>query len=78
MKMANGDPAPEFAVREAIRLDLAKKLIATLEAANLDDVATAAPLDRAELARQARAKLQYDFPLMRAEELDALTAELLS
>ena len=78
MKMANGDPAPEFAVREAIRLDLAKRLIATLEAANLDDVATAAPLDRAELARQARAKLQYDFPLMRAEELDALTAELLS
>lgn len=63
---------------EDARREMARALVTALEAAGIDeDLATSrAPPTSAELARETHAKLQYDFPIVTARELDALAEEV--
>ena len=60
---------------EKQRLQMAAVLYRALRSAE-DDLVNARPPTRAQLAEACHSKLQYDFPIVNAAELDALTEEM--
>ena len=60
---------------EKQRLQMAAVLYRALRSAE-DDLVNAQPPTRAQLAEACHSKLQYDFPIVNAAELDALTEEM--
>lgn len=60
---------------EKQRLQMAAVLYRALRSAE-DDLANARPPTRAQLAEACHSKLQYDFPIVNAAELNALTEEM--